>query len=360
MSGLLQDDELLYVGTYAAAEAPGIFACSFDAATGKLREVAGFAGIDKPSYLAPDRRNGKLYAVSETDTYNGNPGGSMAVYDVAAGSGRLEKLQQLPTHGGWPCYVSVGEAGDALYVADYKDGKLTVFPLDAEGRAQPGGVQVIEHAGSGPNKARQEGPHAHSIVPLPGSPYVVSCDLGIDKVIVYKVDPASRHLLAHSEALLPPGTGPRHPVFSAGARFLYITGELDSTVTVCAVERESGMLRPVQTISMLPADFTGDSTAADLHLSPDGKFLYASNRGHDSIAIFRVDPASGQLEAAGHSPSGGKTPRNFAISPNGKFVLAANQDSNNIAIFARDAETGQLQPTGNGLELFKPVCIRFV
>jgi len=350
----------LYVGTYTDPQRPlGIGLCEFDPQEGRLRLVEAYTEIENPSFLTLSADGSRLYAVSETETYEGQEGGAAVAFAVEAGTGRLTRLNIRATHGGAPCHVSLDRSGRLLMVANYLGGSVTVFPLEADGSlgAQ---AQLMRHEGAlGPNAERQEAPHAHSALPDPANRFALAADLGRDRLLVAAIDGAARRLEPHGEAALAPGDGPRHFVFSADGRFVYLVNELSCTVTALAYDAEAGRLDAVQSLPTLPAGFSGENTCADIHLSADGRFLYASNRGHDSIAIYAVDADSGLLGSAGFQPTLGRTPRNFALAPGGGYLLAANQDTDNITVFRIDAATGALTDTGHALELPRPVCLVF-
>jgi 6-phosphogluconolactonase len=249
--------------------------------------------------------------------------------------------------------------GRFVLVANYSGGNIAVLPV-MKGGGLGKALDVKQDSGSGPNRERQEGPHAHSVLLDPSNRHAYSCDLGTDKVMIYDFDSRRGRLTPASQPFvsLKPGAGPRHLTFDRAGRHVYILNELDSTVTAFARESKTGALQELKTYPMLPEDFKGENTGADIHLTPDGRFLYCSNRGHDSIAAFRVDARNGALEAAGHTPTTGKTPRNFAVDPTGRFLLVANQRSDNVVTFRIDPSTGALSPTGHTAEIPSPVCLK--
>jgi 6-phosphogluconolactonase len=246
-----------------------------------------------------------------------------------------------------------------VLVANYGGGSVASLPIAADGRVGRA-VSTIQHAGSSVNKQRQEGPHAHSINLDAANRFAFAADLGLDQVLVYKFDTATGKLAGNNPAAanVTPGAGPRHFAFHPGGKFAYVINEIANTVTAFGYDASRGVLTPVQEISTLPKDFQGTSYTAEVVVHPTGKFVYGSNRGHDSIAIFSVDPQSGKLTAAGHQPTEGKTPRNFAIDPTGTWLFAENQDSGTIAVFRIDPQTGGLKPTGQKLSVPTPVCVR--
>jgi 6-phosphogluconolactonase len=309
----------------------------------------------------PSRRY--LVAVSETSQFKGQPGGGVSSYKIDALNGTLTLINSQPSGGSSPCYVSIDSSGQWVLVANYSSGSVSVLPLGEDGRLGAP-TSTIQHQGSSVNKDRQEGPHAHSILVAPGSQtLVLAADLGLDKILLYNLDPTAGTLAARRTPWLAfkPGSGPRHMVFSADQRYLYVVSELSSSVTVFQMDTAAGSFTELQTVSLLPADFSGSNISADIHITPDGRYLYASNRGADSLAIFSIDPdGSGKLSAQGQASSGGETPRNFAIDPSGSFILAANQDSGTIVSLRIDAATGKLSTTGQVTSLLSPVCIKFL
>ncbi|MDR6881835.1 lactonase family protein [Bacillus sp. 3255] len=354
-------EQLCYVGSYTDEQSKtGISLYKFHPHNGKLTLLESYTDLPNASFLTLNKDRTVLYAVSETNTYLGQFGGSSAAYAVEEGTGRLTKLNQQPTGGESPCYISADATGRAVFAANYSSGSVTAYRVQADGGlSEP--AQLLKHEGAlGPRKDRQEHPHAHSIVVAPDNRYAISADLGLDRLLVYRVDADNGTLEPHSEAAVKPGAGPRHVVFRTDSRHVYAVGELDSTVTVLAYDAGAGTLTALQSISTLPEGFSGGNTCADIHLSGDGRHVYVSNRGHDSIAVYAVDGHSGTLSVAGWQATLGRTPRNFALSPLGDYLLAANQDSNSITVFRVDAETGMLQETGQSAAVSKPVCIHFL
>ncbi len=298
----------------------------------------------------------------------------MSAFAVDAKSGKLALLNQMPALGEDPCYLSFDKTGEYLLVANYSSGTIAVFPILADGRLGEHTASVKDQGVTGPNKERQEAPHAHWIVPSEGNGLVYVADLGLDRVMTYKFDSAKGSLGAmpapgpqqpfvQNALELSPGTGPRHAAISKvrnSRRFLFVLGELDSTITVFGITKEGIFDGAIQKVPMLPKGFSGRNDAAEIAVHPNGKFLYASNRGHDSIAVFAVDETIGMLTQVGDVPTGGKEPRHFAIDPSGMYLLAENQFSNNIVVFKIDAATGGLTPAGQVVEVPSPVDIAFL
>jgi 6-phosphogluconolactonase len=351
----------VYVGTYTGAKSKGIYACRWDATAGRLSAPELAAETPNPSFLAlhPNRRF--LYAVSETDSFDGKRSGAVAAFAINTGTGGLTLLNQQPSGGTGPCHLSVDRTGRCVLVANYGSGSIAALPVKADGSlGEP--ASVIQHRGSSVNVQRQQGPHAHQIVTDAANRFAWVCDLGLDQVLVYRLDPAKAALTPNAPpfASVKPGSGPRHLTFHPSGRFAYVINELSSTVTTFACNLTQGTLKELQTVSTLPDDFKGSSTTAEIEVHPSGSFVYGSNRGHDSLAVFAVDAASGKLTFAGRQPTQGRTPRCFGLDPTGRFLLAANQDSDSIVVFAVDARTGRLKPTGQPVEVPSPVCVRFM
>jgi 6-phosphogluconolactonase len=352
---------LVYVGTYTSGKSEGIYLFRLNLASGELTQVGTTRGVVNPSYLTLDRARRHLYAVNEVEEFEGRKSGAVSAFAVEQTTGALRFLNQQPSLGGSPCYVSLDAAEKFLLVANYVGGNVAVLPLRGDGSLGEAS-DVKQFQGSGVNRERQEGPHAHCILPDRMGRHVYSCDLGTDRIMVYRFDAKAGKLIPNEQpwAQVKPGAGPRHLTFHPGGRYAYVTNEMDSTVTAFAHDPARGTLKEIQTTPALPADFKGANTCADIHLSPDGKFLYCSNRGHDSIAAFRVETRAGTLALISHAPTGGKTPRNFALDPTGALLLAANQNSDTIVAFCRDALTGQLTPAGQVAEVPSPVCLKLI
>jgi len=304
--------------------------------------------------------------VQESTRFRGKPGGGIAAYKVNRnGASAPESFGvtlgvSRSSIGTYPCHLVVGPRRNALYVSNYGDGILTVHALDREGYPSEA-VQIFRYTGTGPNAARQECAHIHSLAVAPGGRFALAADLGSDRILVFGIDPETGMLeeLGGNETAVAQGSGPRHFAFSADGRFLYAVEELSSQISFFSWDRARGSLRELQTIDTLPASFRGENLAADIHIHPSGDFLYCSNRGHDSIALFGIDKVSGMLVLKGHFPCGGSWPRNFAIDPSGNFLFAANQKSDSITRFRIDSESGKLFPEGPSLAVGEPTFIAF-
>jgi 6-phosphogluconolactonase len=357
--GQVSNDVRVFIGTYTDTGSQGIYTLRLNLETGELRDSGQIAAAVNPAFLTLSRDGNFLYSVSETASTGTAKSGAVSAFAVDAGTGALRFLNRQLSNGTSPCHLCLGLDGKALFTANYSSGTVTMLPVLADGHlGEPCGS--IQHRGRGPNASRQEGPHAHSITPDPVTGYLYACDLGLDRVLVYRAE-AGKFLPAEPSALVVhPGAGPRHLAFHPGGRWLYVVNEIDSTVSVFArPDPKSGFgTTEIQSLSTLPAGTAMTSWCADIHVHPNGRFVYASNRGHDSLAVFAVNPANGTLAAVGFDPVLGKTPRNFALDPAGRWLLAASQDSDVIKVFALDGNSGRLTYTGHAATVPKPVCVR--
>ncbi len=354
---------LAYIGTYTTkTQSKGIYAYRFDGATGKLSAMGVAAESADPSFLTVHPGGKYLYAVNEIGNFNGEKSGAVSAYAIDRKTGKLTLLNQVASRGAGPCHISLDKTGKYVLVANYDSGTVAVFPVQSDG--QLGKYTAFEkHIGSGVNKERQEGPHAHWIATSPDNRFLLTADLGIDRILISKfhlADGAFTRNKPNSGVKLKSGAGPRHAAFHPGGKFFYVTSELNSTVTAYSYNAKGGALRELQVISTLPKDFSGENDAAEIAVHPSGKFLYVSNRGRDSIAVFAMDPLKGKLTPVADIATQGKTPRNFAIDPTGRYLLAANQNSNSVVVFKIDLITGGLILTNQAVEVAAPVCITFV
>lgn len=351
----------VYVGTYTSGESNGIYVFGMEPATGVLHPMAMAAEAVNPSYMAFDPAHRYLYAVNEVKEFEGKPGGSVSAFSVDPQTGGLRLLNQQPTHGGSPCYVAVDAKSRFVLTANYGGGSLSVHPILPGGKLGPS-TDFVQHYGSGPNKQRQEAPHTHSIVLDPANRYAFAPDLGLDKIMAYRFD-AERGKLKPNDppwAGVEAGAGPRHFAFHPDGKHAYVINELNSTIGAFRYDAAKGALEWIETVKTIPGGFTGSNSCADVHVAPSGKYVYGSNRGHNSIARFKIDLDTGKLTALGHVPTQGRTPRNFAIDPTGTFLLAANQNTNTVVVFRIDQTSGELLATGNGVQVPSPVCIQMV
>jgi 6-phosphogluconolactonase len=359
-SGPAPTKYLLYVGTYTTHGSKGIYACKFDASTGKLTPLGLAAETAQPSFLAIDPTGHFLYAVNESASFNGQPTGAVSAFAIQPETGKLSLLNQVSSHGADPAHIILDRTGKYVLVSNYTSGSVVVLPVLKDGRLGEA-ASFVQHKGSSVNPERQKGPHAHAIALSPDNRFAIVADLGLDELLVYPFDAVKGNLGASPQIVkASPGEGPRHLAFSSDARFLYVINELQSTVVIYAYDAVTGALRELQSISTLPKGFSRTSTAAEIEIDPSGKFLFASNRGDDSIAVFSIDSHTGTLTHVEIDPTGGKTPRHFTIDPTGTWLLAANQDSDNITVFRFDQKTGHLTATGDVIPVSSPVGLRFV
>jgi 6-phosphogluconolactonase len=347
----------VWTGAYARPQDAGITRLELDGATGSLVKTAEYAGIENPSFLALNRAGTMLYAVSETEQTDGQPGGRMIAYPAGRETRKLEAGFERLTHGEAPCHVTLDPSERWLAVANYHGSSVTLYPLEEGGK--PGDAMVrLRHTGSGPNPARQEKPHPHSAVfdPL-DERFLFVPDLGLDQIMIYERTAEGLEWTGSGSAPLAPSDGPRHLAFHPDGMSAFLLNEISSSITRFQ-HPEPGKLVRQETVTAVPAAFQGDNTGAEIVVSPDGRFVYASNRGHDSIAVFRIDEATGELQASGHVSARGSNPRNFALTPDGKWLLAANQDTNNLVVFRVEPHTGLPVYQGSEIQVSKPVCIR--
>lgn len=357
------DDWIMYVGTYTRAPSKGIYAYRFRSATGEVTPLAAdglAAETENPSFLAVHPNQRFLYAVNEISRYEGRDAGSVSAFAIDRATGALTLLNRVSSRGGGPCHLSLDRSGKWLFVANYGGGSVAAFPVRDDGTLGEASA-FVQHAGSSVNRARQSGPHAHAAVVSPDNRFVLAADLGLDRIFSYPLD-ATRGGLATdgpASAFVAPGSGPRHLAFRPDGKFAYVLNEMLSSVGAFRYNAGPGTLTELQTLSALPGGFAGENSGAEIAVHPDSKFVYTSNRGHDSIAVFRSDPAKGTLTAAGHVSTQGKTPRNFAIDPSGRFLVAANQNSGTLVMFGIDRQTGGLTPAGSAVQVPSPVCVVF-
>ena len=351
---------LLYAGTYSRGNSRGIYHFRFNMANGELQPLGVAGEADNPSYLAIDVKKGRLYAVNEVAEFAGRPGGGVCAFAIEPSTGDLSFISQTHNHGAGPCYLSLDHSGRYLLVANYSGGNVTVILVSDDGVLNEP-IDTIAHTGSRLHPKRQKRPHPHSIVLDPANKYAFVPDLGLDRVLQYRFDRVTGRLVANRRPWVEveAGSGPRHLVFHPEGRFAYVINELSSTITAYVYDPNQGNLELLQSISTLPDDYFGSNLAADLHVTPSGKFLLGSNRSHDSIAFYAIDPNSGWLTLVDFVPTQGRTPRGFVIDPSGTFALVANQDSHTIMIFRIDEEQGRIFSTGNGVHIPDPVCLKF-
>lgn len=348
---------IVFIGAYTSSTSTqGITTCRLDMVTGCL-EVIGATKVENASFLTLDPSMKRLYAVNEQMNVGDQPGGGVSAFALDRSTAALTYLNQRYSLGGLPCYVSVDQTNKYALVANYMQGNVIMLPINADGSLAPV-CDMVQHPGVGVSPKRQQGPRAHSIVVDPTNQYVFVADLGLDKVFTYRLDLIHGKLIHHAEFTTRPGSGPRHLIFHPNGRFVYLLHELDGTLTALAYHAENGTLEELQHVPLLPADFTGYNTSAEVRISPDGRFVYGSNRGHDSITAYAIDVSNGHLTFVDRVSSGGKTPRNFCIDPTGTYAIVANQDSDNVVTFRRDFQTGKLTQTAEVLNVSMPVYVR--
>jgi 6-phosphogluconolactonase len=356
-------EKLVYFGTYTGKKSKGIYVCRLDGKTGKLSAPELAAEVASPSFLAVHPKGRFLYAVNEASQSPGKPAGAVSAFAIDPATGKLALLNQQSSVGAGPCHLITDHAGKNVLIANYGGGSVAVLPIQSDG-SLAASSSFVQHTGSSVNKSRQEAPHAHGIYLDAASRFAYVPDLGLDRLLIYQFDPAKGSLTANApqSASVAPGSGPRHFALHPKGRFAYVINEIVCTVTAFACDPKRGELKELQTISTLPA---GESvkpafSTAELFVHPSGKYLYGSNRGHDTIVSYTIDEKTGQLTLLEHTSTQGKIPRGFGIDPSGSWLLAGNQNSDNVVVFRIDTKTGRLTPTGQSIEVGAPVSVAFV
>jgi 6-phosphogluconolactonase len=352
---------IAYVGTYTGtpADSKGIYGLQMDG-SGHFKALGVQAEVASPSFLAVDSTHRFLYAVTER-TAKGDPTGHLSSYAIDPATGALRFLNRVPANGTTSAHLVVDQTRHWLLAANYGSGSVASFALKPDGSIGDM-ADFHQHSGSSVDQKRQKGPHPHEVVMSPDNRFVIVPDLGLDKIFSYRLDAKTGKLTLDDAgtATVAPGFGPRHFVFGKGGKFAYVLGEMGSKVIALSYDAAQGKLVPIQTIATIPADFKDENNSGELAMDASGRFLYASNRGHDSVSLFSIDPRTGMLKLIQVEPSGGKIPRNIALDPGEQHLLAANQDSDNVVVFNRDRQSGRLAPNGDVLNLPSPVCIVFV
>lgn len=353
--------EYIYVGTYNEEGKPGIFVYEFDRNKGSMSLIQEVGGMGSPSYLEIHPSGEYLYSVNRSSVTPDKKWGSVSSYKIDQKKGTLTHFNDQPSQGSESCHISIDSNGRLVFVSNYSTGNLSVFPVLKDGSLDECS-DVEQHTGNSINQQRQKGPHVHQSIVSPNDNFLYVSDLGIDLVKTYSIDYNKNSVtgIPESDGLVDKGSGPRHSTVHKNQKFAYVINELASTVTAFKIEAGNGRLIPIQTISTVPEDYKEVNYCADIHIDPTGKFLYGSNRGHNSLAIFKIDKDTGKLVSTGYQSTFGEWPRNFLIDPKGEFVFAANQNSNNIVLFRRNSESGELSKIEKEIKVPKPVCLKIL
>jgi len=353
--------QILYVGTYTDATTKGVYAYRFDNKTGNMAPLGLMAETASPTFLALHPNGKFLYAVNEVNAYQGKKVGSVTGWSIDRATGKLTMINQVSSASPGPCHLIVDATGKMLMVANYAGGSFASFPIGADGKLGEA-TTFLQLQGSGPDKSRQDQPHGHSVNLPKSGKFMLGADLGTDKVMIYKIDPAAATLAANDPpiAMVKPGSGPRHLAIAPDQKHVYVLSEMASSVTTFEFNAATGAMKDIDVVSALPADFKGQSTAAEIQIDAKGEHLYTSNRGHDSIAVFDIDKKTAKPTLVQNMSSGGVMPRGFVLDPSGNFVVAGNQRTNNIAVFRIDHATGKLSAVGQKIDLGSPVTFVFL
>ena len=354
------DDPLVFISAFASGDKAGIHAFAFDTKTGVLKPLHRTTDLQNPFFISISRDKRFLYAIN-AEKFGGNEDEFVAAYALEGRSGQLKRLNQQSARGTASCYLDADATGKSVLVANYASGSVAALPVRADGSLGEA-ASFVQHSGSSADPERQKGPNAHSIVISPDNRFALAADLGIDKILIYRLDAATATLMANEAqpfAKLQPGSGPRHLTFHPDGKHVYVINELKNTITVFDYATDAGTLTERQTMTTLPAGFSGKSYTADLKITPDGRFLYGTNRGHDSIAAYRI-AEDGKLSLIGIEPSLGKGPQNLLITPDGRWLLCANMPGNSVIVFRIDAASGHIKPEGDPVSMPMPSCIRWL
>jgi len=359
---LLGADYFMYVGTYTDLGSKGIYVSRFDATAGKFSPLSLAAESANPSFLAVHRNGKFLYAVNEISHFQKmSNNGSVSAFAIDPATGKLRLLNQQASMGDGPCHLALDHQAKCVIVANYNNGSVAAYPIASDGLLNQS-VGFFQPKGSGKIPRRQDGPHAHCVAVSPDDRFALVADLGMDEVMMYKLNAATAQMQETDARFVKvaPGSGPRHLAFHPNGRHVYLINEMASTIITFEYQPQAGTLHEIQTVSTLPADYKGENDTAEIQVHPSGKFVYGSNRGHDSIAVFAVDPKAGTLKLVENVATQGKTPRGFSIDPTGQYLIAANQQSKNMVVFRIDQTSGRLKPTGQVLDALAPVAVVFV
>ncbi|CAM3739766.1 lactonase family protein [Marinicrinis lubricantis] len=348
---------LVFAGSYAEAEGSGVYVYEFDEQTVELRALDAVSGLKNPTFLNVDAAQKKLYAIGEVATAEGGKAAEAVSFAIDPETGKLSMLNRAQTVSSPTCHIQRDQDRRYLIVSSYHGGMVGLVSITEEGKVGDL-LDVQQHEGKSVHPERQDRPHPHSAFFSPDEKYIFVSDLGLDRIRAYRIDKEQNQLKLHGETAVHPGAGPRHLVFHPNGRFTYVINEVDSTITVFSYDMENGQLNEIETVPTLPSSFEGENTCAEITLSKDGKYLYGSNRGHDSIVVYAINSESGKLTLVEHVSTEGEHPRHFALTPSGTHLLAANRDTNNIAVFQVDRTTGKLTYTGKQVQVSKPVCVQ--
>jgi 6-phosphogluconolactonase len=351
-----QSTYVIYFGSYAEKSLSSLYAYKFDENTEELTFVESISGLKDPSFIKVSESNGVLYTFTQADEEDEKA--AVVAYAIEPSSGKLTRLGQQAAAGKSATHINTDQANQLLMTVSYGEGSVSVFPLQTGGRIEPL-CENTQHVGKSINAKRQESAHPHSIFTDPSDRFVVVPDLGLDKIIVYRINREQKTFELHDEVDVTPGSGPRHFVFHPSGAFAYVIQELNSTITAFSYDKEKGKLEAIQIVNTLPDDYVGDNSCAEIQISPCGGFLYGSNRGHDSIAVFSINAATGKLGILEHTSTLGKHPRHFSLTPSGRFLVVANKDTDSVNWFKVDKDTGKLQSTGQHISIIQPTCVRF-
>lgn len=348
---------LLFVGSYAEAANTGIYVYELDRTNQQLRRLDEVSGLKNPTFLNADGVNNKLYAIEEKNVGDGGKMGQVVTFDIDPEAGRLTELNRADSIKPSTSHIQRDHNSNYLVVSGYHGGNVGLLKLTDGGKS----IKLVDeqqHEGHGPHPERQDRPHPHSAQFSPDNRFALVADLGLDKIKVYALDETNDKLVYQGEGVTPPGAGPRHLAFHPNGQYLYSINEVDSTITLFNYDTNTGDLASVQTVTTLPEDFEGENTTAEIAISKGGRYLYVSNRGHDSIAQYTIDAENGKLTFVERVSTEGGHPRHFALTPDGDYLIVANRDSNNLVLFSVDQQTGKLKFTGATASVSKPVCIQ--
>jgi 6-phosphogluconolactonase len=349
--------KLIYIGSYAETAEPGVYVCELDETTGELTLLGQASGLKNPTFLNVDAASGRLYAIAEGVDETGRRRGEAIAFATDTAQGRMTELNRAFTSPDPTCHIQRHEEAGYLVQVSYHGGNVTLVDITPDGRIGEV-LDLSQHEGHSVHPERQDRPHPHSAFFSPDRRFLFVPDLGLDLIRTYTVDPQQRKLQVHGDTPVHPGAGPRHLVFHPQGGFAYVINELDSTIVAFRYEAEAGQLHTIQQVSTLPAEYTGENSCAEITISEDGRFVYGSNRGHDSIVVLEVNPETGLLSLVEHISTLGQHPRHFALTPGGRLLIVANRDTDNLVTYYVDLETGRLTATGRTLTVSKPVCVK--